>query len=167
MLVTLSLSNTSRALSCALAFVSSAVGDALAAHAIELLEQHVSRRRERRAVGRRRRDRVEKRLLGRQQRAADRRGQTALDQRAIEARAALRRQAAEAGPEVQALRAGQHGIEHEQREEIRIADGRRVIADLQIGGRAFLANHDSALAGLLGLDRAQPRRLGPGGIAPK
>ena len=55
MLVTLSLSNTSRARSCAFAFASSASVMPVAPHAIELVEQRRFDRRERRAVvGRRR-----------------------------------------------------------------------------------------------------------------
>ena len=118
---------------------------------------------ERRAVGRRRRDGVEKRLLGRQQRAGHRRCEAALDERAIQPRAALRRRHAKAGPQVDALGAGQHRVEHQQREET--ADRstrRRVIADLQIGGRAFLANRRR------GARRSVPARwCGPrSGVAP-
>ena len=121
MFVTLSLSNTSRARSCAFAFASSASVMPSRAHAVELLEQR--RFDARRAACPRSPStdtRVEKRLLGRQQRAGHRRRQAALDERAIEPRAALRRRHAEARPEVQSLRAGQHGVEHQQREEVAV-----------------------------------------------
>ena len=50
-----------------------------------------------------------------------------VDERLIQPRAALRRRRAEARPEVHALRAGQHGVEHEQREEVGVGRRRRVI----------------------------------------
>ena len=136
-----------------------------APHAIELLEQHVSTSASGVPSVAVDRHRVEKRLLGRQQRAADRRGQTALDQRPIEARAALRRQAAEARPEVQPLRAGQHRVEHQQREEIR--DRRRPARERRPSGRPSCLPCESR-DGARRSARARPcaRRdgAGPGGM---
>ena len=114
---------------------------------------------ERRPVGRGRRHRVEKRLLGRQQRAGHRRGEPALDQRAIQPRAALRRRHPEARPQVHALGAGQHRVEHQQREERRI--GRPPARDSRPSGTPSCLRCrivDAALAGLLRLDRVAAGR---------
>ena len=80
----------------------------------------VLERSQRRPVGRRRRDRVEKRLLRRHQRrrTPTTRGRCSTSA-PIQARAALRRRRAKARPQVEPFGAGQHGVEHEQREEIR------------------------------------------------
>ena len=81
---------------------------------------------------------IQKRVLGRQQRAADsdarRRSTSARYSRALRCGGGV----AETGPEVDALRAREHGVEHEHREEIGVADLRRVVRKLQIRRRAFL-----------------------------
>ena len=168
MLVMLSFSKTSRARSWSRRLLHLGLGHASSPHAVDLGERRLLESIERRPVGRRERNRVEERLLCRHDAARHRRRETRVDERAIQARASLRRRRAEARPQVQPLRAGQHGVEHEHREEVGVCRCRRVVADLEIGRRAFARDRHAPLAELLGLARMRtPRRRRRAAMPPK
>ena len=160
MFVTLSFSNTSRARSCRFARATSASVDARScARARSLRRAAASSAAERHAVDRGERQGVEKRLARRQQRAGHHRREPALDQRRVEPRLPLRRRAAETRPEVHALGAGQHRVEHQHREEVGVGRRRRVPRDLQVRRSSLRARcSDAPLADL--------RRLGGARAAP-
>jgi hypothetical protein len=79
----------------------------------------------------------------------------------------LRPRAAKAGPEVDAFRAGQHGIEQERGKESEVGGRRRVVRRLQVRRRPFAPDRQAPLSRLFRLDRPQPFRRGPRGDAAK
>ena len=80
-----------------------------------------------------------------------RRREPAIHQRTIQPRAPLRRRRAESSPRVDALRAGEHGVEHEHREEIGIGDRGRAISELQVRRGPLARERQPSLAQLLRL----------------
>ena len=77
--------------------------------------------------------------------------------RGVEPRLSLRRRAAEARPEIHALGARQHGVEHQHRKEIRLRRGRRMPGQLQIRRRSRPLDDHAALADLRRLDDRRAR----------
>ena len=116
MLVTESDSNTSRARSWWIARSSSA-GVIPSGGPVDSANSGLLDRLERDAVGRGDRDRVEERMLGRQQRAETRR--RGGDPRGRGTGGHCAAEDCGRGPEVDTLRPGQHGIEHQHREKVR------------------------------------------------
>src|SRR5262249_31684981 len=76
--------------------------------------------------------------------------------RGVQPRAPLRRRAAEARPEIQALRARQRGVEDEHRKKIGVQRRRRMPRKLEVRRGPFPLDENPALSALSWLRRATP-----------
>ncbi len=114
----------------------------------ELVERHPSRGREGEGV--------EERIRSCHQGAVDLRRQSPLDERRVEKRLALGGRHSKARPEIQALCACEHRVQHQHREKIVLLCGRRVPGELQVCRRALPLDADTTLPHLRWLRDLRP-----------